>query len=119
MPLDQPVVQEDWQSPALLNSWVNFGSVYNPVGYWRDSVGVVHLRGVIRSGTFRATIFTLPAGYRPALEEAQLTWCISSAMGYQVARVDISAAGEVICVQAASSGTTTALFLDGMTFRAA
>lgn len=57
-----------WTAPTLLNSWANFGSVFNPAGYRKDSNGFVHLRGLIKNGTTTAgtPIFALPAGYRPA-----------------------------------------------------
>lgn len=32
--------------------------------YFKDSLGIVHLRGMARSGT--GNIFVLPVGYRPA-----------------------------------------------------
>jgi hypothetical protein len=56
-----------WQTPTLLNSWVNYGSPYEPPGYHMDASGVVHLRGMVRGGTAgdANSIFTLPAGYRP------------------------------------------------------
>lgn len=60
--------QQGWQAPTLLNSWVNYGSTYATAGYMKDSLGFVHLKGAIKSGTTTAgtVIFTLPAGYRPA-----------------------------------------------------
>ena len=56
-----------WQTPTLVNGWVNYGSPYTSAGYTKDSNGVVHLRGLVKSGatTTGTVIFTLPAGYRP------------------------------------------------------
>jgi hypothetical protein len=59
------ILQEAFIAPTLLNSWVNFGSGYQEVGYMKDSMGFVHIRGMIKSGTLGADIFILPAGYRP------------------------------------------------------
>jgi hypothetical protein len=45
------------------------GAVLNPVGFWKDHEGVVHLQGIAEAGkpgTGTASIFTLPAGFRPA-----------------------------------------------------
>jgi Right handed beta helix region len=55
------------QTPALLNSWANLGSGFAPAAYWIDSTGIVHLDGVVESGTpgSASVIFVLPAGYRP------------------------------------------------------
>lgn len=57
--------QDSWHNPTLQNGWVNFGSGFQSVGYMKDSLGFVHLRGVVKSGTVDQAIFTLPAGYRP------------------------------------------------------
>lgn len=51
------------------NSWVNYGSGFQTAGFWKDSFGIVRLRGNVKSGTTNATIFTLPVGYRPAAAE--------------------------------------------------
>jgi hypothetical protein len=45
------------------------GSILNPVGFWKDHDGVVHLQGIAeggKPGTGIASIFTLPPGFRPA-----------------------------------------------------
>ncbi|MEK5086840.1 phage tail protein [Paenibacillus sp. FSL M8-0228] len=59
-----------WLTPTLLNGWVVWvGSqgTYTP-GYYKDSAGVVHLRGWVKDGVkAQATvIFRLPVGYRPS-----------------------------------------------------
>ena len=61
--------QEAWIAPTLLNGWINFGSGYETAGYYKDEFGVVHLKGLIRTGTTTAgtILFTLPVGYRPTL----------------------------------------------------
>jgi hypothetical protein len=38
---------------------------FNPVGFYKDHEGIVHLQGIAKAGT-EGVIFTLPAGYRPA-----------------------------------------------------
>lgn len=60
--------QEAWSAPTLQNSWVNYGSGYDTVGYMKDSLGFVHVKGMIKSGvtTLGTLLFTLPAGYRPS-----------------------------------------------------
>jgi hypothetical protein len=57
-----------WQTPTLLNSWVYYGSPFAPPGYYMDASGIVHLRGLVKSGTLGGAtpIFTLPTGYRPS-----------------------------------------------------
>ena len=51
--------------PEFLNSWTNLLSHAEPVGFYKDQEGVVHLKGTATSGA-SAPIFRLPPGYRPA-----------------------------------------------------
>ncbi|HLX32277.1 MAG TPA: hypothetical protein VKR79_05840 [Gaiellaceae bacterium] len=52
--------------PAFQNGWSNFGSPWSTMAFAKDSLGVVHLKGVIKAGSYGAAVFVLPAGYRPA-----------------------------------------------------
>lgn len=118
MPLDNPAFQEAWKTPILVNSWANYGTPYNAIGYWKDSLGVVHLRGVLKDGVVNQIMFTLPIGYRPANIEALTSWSYNVAQGFQVGRVDIYSNNGGVLLQSGVSGVVVALFLDGMTFRA-
>lgn len=51
--------------PAFQNAWVNYGGSYFGAAFKKDPLGKVQLRGMVKSGTIGAAIFTLPAGYRP------------------------------------------------------
>jgi hypothetical protein len=70
-----PPAAEAWHliggggEPAFTNGWTNFGSGHSNAGFYKDQTGVVHLKGMIVSGTLGTTIFTLPTGYRPMVEE--------------------------------------------------
>ncbi len=119
MPLDNPLVQESLQFASLLNAWTNYGAPFNNASYWKDSLGVVHLNGVLQGGASATTIFLLPLGYRPINREALTTHCNSSTLGNHIGRVDVFADGSVFCQVGVTSGTTIAFFLDGLTFRAA
>lgn len=83
------IATEAWTAPTLVNSWVNYGSGYNNAGYYKDSFGIVHIRGLIKSGTTSSgtTLFTLPSGYRPT---AEYIIACTSAGGYVEIRVDTS-----------------------------
>ncbi len=100
--------QEDWQIPTLLGGWSNTGDPFAPAGYYKDSMGIVHLRGRVENGVL--DVFNLPPGYRPAFN--------------RIFRVHGFAAGGVF-IQVHSTGeveagtATTWTFLDGITFRAA
>ena len=102
--------EEPWQTPSLLNGWVTYDNGYNPPGYFKDSFGIVHLRGLVKDGV-RTTIFTLPVGYRPAFRELQavLTW------GNTIGQLDIQTNGQVLM----NLGNNAWFSLDGVTFRAA
>lgn len=102
--------EEDWIVPAFMNSWTNYETTYNPAGYFKDSLGIVHLRGLVKNGTNNTTIFTLPAGYRPSNRELQAVQTSLNTIG----RVDIFADGQVTVV----SGSNGWVSLDGITFRA-
>lgn len=55
-----------WITPTMLNGWVNYDTSWASAGYYKDSLGIVHLRGLVKNGTAGSTIFTVPAGYRIA-----------------------------------------------------
>lgn len=56
------------QKADLQNGWVQFATLssYNETGSFKDSTGIVHLQGAIKSGASDTTVFTLPTGSRPA-----------------------------------------------------
>ena len=103
---------EPWQTPTLLNGWVNYGSGYNPAGYFKDSSGVVHLRGLVKSGGFDVFggIFTLPIGYRPPGRGIFAVLTNSELGG-----VDVLSNGEVL----PRIGNNAWISLEGITFRVA
>jgi hypothetical protein len=55
---------EAWIALPTYYGWVTAGASYPPLGYYKDAAGIVHLRGVAKSGTSNL-ISILPAGYRP------------------------------------------------------
>ena len=55
--------------PAFEEGWTNYGSGYSTAAFYKDPWGVVHLKGLVKSGIFFdsiARVFRLPVGYRPA-----------------------------------------------------
>lgn len=85
--------QETWIAPTLLNSWVNYASGWETAGYYKDSLGIVHVRGLVRSGTVGSPILNLPAGYRPALGIHFAT--VASAGANEYGALQVSSAGDV------------------------
>jgi hypothetical protein len=64
--------------PGFQNSWQDTGgSADDPVGFYKDHEGIVHLQGVAVGGVGSGNpIFQLPAGYRPAVGK-QLRFAVS------------------------------------------
>lgn len=56
--------QEAWITPTFLNGWAPHGT--SQVGYYKDSLGTVHLRGRVSGASAASVIFNLPADYRPS-----------------------------------------------------
>jgi hypothetical protein len=110
VPSTHPVTdQESVTAPTLAGTWANYGLSYTSAGYWRDTSGVVHIQGMVKSGG-AALIFTLPAGYRPSATYRQV--------------VDTSGGGGVLEITSSgavnmASGNNAYFCLDGTSFRAA
>lgn len=100
-------------APTFTNGWVNFGSGFRAAGFWKDQFGIVHLEGLIHSGTVSTTstgiAFTLPLGYRPSAD----VFCVTlsnDALG----QVRVGADGTVGILPPSNN---TWVSLDGITFR--
>lgn len=93
------------------NGWQNFGSTYAPAAYWKDENGLVHLEGLIKSGTLSIAAFVLPPGYRPAMDRIFSVFSNNS-----VGMIQVQADGSV---QPMSIGTASnaSYGLDGVVFR--
>lgn len=105
--------QEAWITPTLLNGWVDFSPSYSPVSFYKDSMGVVHLRGTVKSGA-SGIIFNLPEGYRPSKFEFFLTGTAIQNGTQNGAALYIGGNGNVFTYHA----TAPCIFLSGITFRA-
>jgi hypothetical protein len=107
------IPQQVWQSVSFQNNWHNYGVGYNDAGYFKDSMGIVHLKGLVAgvgaAAIFNTTIFTLPEGYRPGARELFVCSTNPNVAG----RVDVLPDGQVQVVQ----GNSGWLSLDGLTFR--
>ena len=80
-----------------------------------DANGVVHLRGLVKSGSIGA-IFTLPAGYRPTATWLFICASNSSATPPGYARVDINTSGSVSLNTYSANSNNGWVSLDGITF---
>jgi hypothetical protein len=57
-------------APSYTANWTNDGSVYGNLRFTKNGAGtIVYISGAVRAtGSVSATIFTLPVGYRPAID---------------------------------------------------
>jgi hypothetical protein len=116
--------------PGFESGTSNAGSLEGiqtqPVGFYKDHEGIVHLEGLIKSGPTSPVIaFKLPAGYRPATNTVLFftAWCSGLPCSEQTTPVIVGGGGTVVSginiegavVIPAESITS----LDGISFRAA
>ena len=94
----------------MANSWVNYyATTEGKVKYWKDAFGVVHLTGLIKSGTIANIAFTLPEGYRP---NTQIIQAVASNDLFGMAVIQSSGTVDP------NVGSNTWFALDGITFLA-
>jgi hypothetical protein len=100
-------------TPTFQNAWVNFGSTYEPVSFYKDKEGIVHLQGLMKNGSTVAysAIFVLPLGWRPAATQI-FTVNANHAFG----EIEIRADGQV---QVGNAITNTLVSFSGVSFKAA
>ena len=95
-------------APVFENSWVNYDGLHNTAAFYKDPFGVVHLKGMVKSGTVPSTVFTLPTNYRP---DVYFTFPVIS--NSAIGTVDVLDDGQVVV----SSGSNVWLSLDVIRFR--
>lgn len=98
MKIETPHNVGDLGEPAFEHGWLNYdATTFQGARFWKDPMGIVHVEGLVKSGTIATSVFTLPAGYRPA---TKLVWAAYTSTG--VGRLDVYGDGSVF---AASGGT--------------
>jgi hypothetical protein len=105
--------------PGFQNGWQNTVPSSPPitenVAFYKDQVGVVHLKGLAAGGKPEQTIFQLPAGYRPASGKVLLLAAACSCEpGSSLGVFGSGNAGDDGAVQI----TAGSVSLDGVSFRA-
>lgn len=110
-------------SPNPLPGWSNLGSGFSSGAFYKDQLGIVHLRGTVSNGSIYSdkAIFRLPAGYRP--ENRRLFTFNGRVQDQEVlaGRVDVLPDGRVVyindCGTILCSASSEFVSLDGMSFR--
>lgn len=87
-------------------NWADYGGGYTGMAYWRDAIGLIHVRGFAQTAVGRAAgalIFTLPVGFRPAGYEPFPAVRVEVGVDSYFCRVDIGSDGTVTCQHALSA----------------
>lgn len=108
-------------------AWRHFGGGHQPVRFYKDALGVVHLEGLVTQGTVdpavEEVVFVLPTGHRPAARRVFATIGLEwNGPRPSLGRVDVYPDGRVVLehrpdTDPASSEPTAWFSFDGMSFR--
>lgn len=102
-----PRTYTNWTNLPLTASWVHYGAGFSTPQYTKTSDGVVHLKGLVRSGGLGVAMANLPPGYRPA---ERILYTVPSNGAYS--RFDIWSNGDIISHSTSSNWVA----LDGISF---
>jgi hypothetical protein len=103
---------------AFQDSWVSFGSTFELASFSKSADGYVTLSGVVASGAGNtSTIFTLPAGYRPAKDRNFVVSNSNSLAAHAVIYIDTS--GRVYFMYGSAASPRAFVSLDNIRFLAA
>lgn len=113
-------IGEDWHivgdpgEPGFEDSWVAYGGGYTTPSFYKDPGGVVHLKGLLKSGSIGTgnAMFTLPKGYRPV---GILHFAVEGHDGTKTNRIKVYQTGAVEPGVGSSNGH---FCIDGIKFKA-
>ncbi|GIP57559.1 hypothetical protein [Paenibacillus woosongensis] len=86
-----------WITPTLLNGWTLSSSGVFPAQYFKDSMGIVHVKGIVTGGATETVVFKLPIGYRPKIT-SRIPSIIMSGVNVYIAYFDVKANGDILAV---------------------
>lgn len=106
------LAQPSWTAPTFNTGWTDYGLGYQAAGYVKDSLGFVHLRGMVKRTSGTGTVpFQLPSGYRPAASKVFVGWGENGGSP-QAVEIVVDSSGNVTLYAAGYSYTS----LEGITF---
>jgi hypothetical protein len=104
-----PATTWSWTAPSsYVNTYTPYDPTNRPVGWYKDTLGIVHLRGMLTTGSTQTnqTAFTLTAGNRPSTTQRFSVYgCVT---------LDIQTTGNVDINCTVAPGMI--MNLDGVTF---
>jgi len=100
-------------APTFFAGWTNVGAPWMTAGYWKDSMGIVHIRGLIRRPTTGGdNIFTLPVGFKPSAALQFPSRCGDNKLCY----LTVNSNGNVDFGTTAGATPDISVSLDGISF---
>lgn len=114
------LTQPAWTAPTLATDWGNYGSGYATAGYYKDSLGIVRLRGLLTytGAEAASTAFVLPLGYRPEFSGVYPVHVFNGTT-FVLGRVDVMSSGSIIKqTPTGSLNPSGYVSIEGITFRA-
>lgn len=99
--------------PGFQSGWENAGGGFSTAAFYKDPLGVVHLKGNLSNATDETTAFTLPPGYRPS---QNLFMPAAGAPSPVAANLVVETDGDAIPTCAGAGSCIAGI--DGLTFRA-
>lgn len=106
--------------PGFQSNWEDFesSSLLEPVAFFKDHEGIVHLKGRAIGGEASTIVFSLPPGFRPAAGKVLIP-TVSCTCPNQTGVLNISGtSSEAFNSGAVYAPATTVVGFDGVTFRA-
>lgn len=110
------VTQQAWIPFAMKSPWVSKGAGFPVPGYYKDTLGIVHFRGVVQGGTIGTSFcVVLPVGYRACAFGLQVRIPTS---GYSSGLVPTTVTLDSLGNCVVSQGGVLDVLLDGISYRA-
>lgn len=110
------VAQQAWIPFTMKGTWVSKGAGFSVPAYYKDTLGIVHFRGVVQNGAI-GTSFSdvLPVGYRACASGLQVRIPTS---GYNNGLVPTTITLDSLGNCIVSQGGVLDVLLDGISYRA-
>lgn len=96
--------------PGFVNSWANYGAVYQTLRFMRER-GRVYVEGTIKGGSNTTIAFQLPVGYRPSASVQRSSRGADAGSVERISLVDIPTNGNVQIIFTGGTNPASAVTL--------